>query len=87
MTAKICKEKQISFGNNMKYSDFIDGKYFCDISALKDPTFQRKPRLVNAREISEKSLEQKSVTKSRSNFTCEIVLAMKLLRNFKIKLL
>ena len=28
MAAKLCKEKQTSFGNNMKYSDFIDGKYF-----------------------------------------------------------
>ena len=27
-----------------------------------------------AKEISEKSLEQKSVTKSRSKFSCEIVL-------------
>ena len=28
MAAKLCKELQILFGNNMKYSDFIDGKYF-----------------------------------------------------------
>ena len=28
MTAKLCKEQQKSFGNNVKYSDFIDGKYF-----------------------------------------------------------
>ena len=27
MAAKLCKEQQISFGNNTKYSDFIDGKY------------------------------------------------------------
>ena len=28
MAAKLCKEQQISFGSNTKYSDFIDGKYF-----------------------------------------------------------
>ena len=27
MAAKLCKEQQKSFGNNAKYSDFIDGKY------------------------------------------------------------
>ena len=26
MAVKLCKEQQISFGNNTKYSDFIDGK-------------------------------------------------------------
>ena len=25
MAAKLCKEQQKSFGNNVKYSDFIDG--------------------------------------------------------------
>ena len=28
MAAKLCKEQQKSFGNNVKYFDFIDGKYF-----------------------------------------------------------
>ena len=28
MAAKLCKEQQKSFANNVKYSDFIDGKYF-----------------------------------------------------------
>ena len=28
MAAKLGKEQQISFGNNTKYSDFTDGKYF-----------------------------------------------------------
>ena len=28
MAAKLCKEQRISFGNNTKYSDFIDGKCF-----------------------------------------------------------
>ena len=28
MAAKLCKEQQISFGNNMKYFDFTDGKHF-----------------------------------------------------------
>ena len=74
----------------MKYSDFIDAKYFL----RKDPTIQRKSRLVKdvadiitdfcgigfywynkyASEISEKCLEQKSITKSHSKFSCEIVL-------------
>ena len=47
MAAKLCKEQQISFGNNMKYFDFIDGKYFGgEISAKQDPTVQRKSLLV-----------------------------------------
>ena len=29
MAAKLCRELRILFGSNMKYSDFIDGKYFC----------------------------------------------------------
>ena len=33
MTEKLCKEQQILFGNNMKYFDFIAGKYFCEISS------------------------------------------------------
>ena len=28
MAAKLCKEQQKSFGNNVKYFNFIDGKYF-----------------------------------------------------------
>ena len=28
MAAKLCKEQQILFGNNMKYFYFIDGKHF-----------------------------------------------------------
>ena len=28
MAEKLSKEQQKSFGNNVKYSDFIDGKYF-----------------------------------------------------------
>ena len=28
MAAKLCKEQEMSFGNNTKYFDFIDGKYF-----------------------------------------------------------
>ena len=28
IAAKLCKEQQILFGNNMKYFDFIDGKHF-----------------------------------------------------------
>lgn len=27
MAAKVCKEQQMSLGNNMKYSDFIYHKY------------------------------------------------------------
>ena len=26
MTAKLCKEQQKSFGSNVKYSDFVEGK-------------------------------------------------------------
>ena len=33
MAAKLCKKQQISFGNNTKYSDFIDGKYILLTSA------------------------------------------------------
>ena len=46
VAAKLCKEQQISFSNNVKYSNFIDGKYFCEIRALKDLTVQRKSHLV-----------------------------------------
>ena len=28
MAAKLCKEQQKSFGNNVKHSDLIDGEYF-----------------------------------------------------------
>ena len=35
MAAKLCKKQQISFGNNTKYSDFIDGKKFLEKLALK----------------------------------------------------
>ena len=28
MAAKLCKEQQKLVGNNVKFSDFIDGKYF-----------------------------------------------------------
>ena len=41
--------------------------FFTEISAFIDI-------INNAREISEKSLEQKSVTKACSKFSCEIVL-------------
>ena len=51
MAEKLCKEQQISFSNNMEYSDFIaDIKIFCENSAYVDPTFtvQRKSRLVKS---------------------------------------
>ena len=35
MAAKLCKEQQRSFGNNVKYSDFIDGKYLLRNKRLK----------------------------------------------------
>ena len=35
MAVKLCKELQILFGNNTKYSDFVDGKYFIAKLALK----------------------------------------------------
>ena len=35
MAAELCKEQQISFGNNTKYCDVIDGKYFLINLALK----------------------------------------------------
>ena len=48
MAAKLFKEQQKSFGNNVKYFDFIDGKYFLKHQRLKEPlgTVQRKLRLV-----------------------------------------
>ena len=42
MTAKLCKEQQKSFGNNVKYSDFIDGKYFLRNYPLKGPYCSKK---------------------------------------------
>ena len=33
--AKLCRELQILFGSNMKYSDFSDGKYFFAKLTLK----------------------------------------------------
>ena len=51
MAEKLCKEQQISFSNNMEYSDFIaDIKIFCENSSYVDPTFtvQRKSRLVKS---------------------------------------
>ena len=41
-TAKLCKELQILFGNNLKYSDFIDDKYFLRNERLKGPLFSKK---------------------------------------------
>ena len=35
MAAKLCKELQILFGNNMKNSDFIDSKYILRNMRLK----------------------------------------------------
>ena len=46
MAAKLCKKLQILFGNNMKYSNFIDGKYFLRNWCLKGPHFSKKPHLV-----------------------------------------
>ena len=42
MAAKLCKEKQTSFGNNMKYSDFIDGKYLGggELAHKRNPLFK-----------------------------------------------
>ena len=57
----------------MKYSDFIDTKYFLRNSRLKGPYCSKKIASSKS-EISEKSLKQKSVTKSHSKFSCEIVL-------------
>ena len=37
-----CKEQQKSFSNNMKYSDFIDGKYFLRNKPLKGPHCSKK---------------------------------------------
>ena len=34
MAAKLCKELQILFGNNMKYSDFIDGDYLVCVNEI-----------------------------------------------------
>ena len=51
MAEKLCKEQQISFSNNMEYSDFIaDLKILSEISAYINPTFavQRKLRLVKS---------------------------------------
>ena len=42
MTAKLCKELQILFRNNMKYSDFIDDKYFLRSERLTEPHFSKK---------------------------------------------
>ena len=42
MTAKLCKELQILFGNNMKYSDFTDDEYFLRNERLKEPHFSKK---------------------------------------------
>ena len=42
MAAKLCKKLQILLGNNMKYSDFIDDKYFLRNWRLKWPHFSEK---------------------------------------------
>ena len=43
MAEKLCKEQQKSFGNNVKYSDFIDGKIiFLEKLALKGPYCSKK---------------------------------------------
>ena len=42
MAAKLWKEQQKSFGNNVKYSYFIDGKYFLRNERLKGPYCSKK---------------------------------------------
>ena len=47
-----CKEQDISFSNNIHFSDFIDDKYFSGNERLKGPyTFQRRsfPRKTSPR--------------------------------------
>lgn len=46
MAAYLCKEREISFSNNIQFSDFIDDKYFSGNEGLKGPyTFQRRSLL------------------------------------------
>ena len=43
MAAYLRKEQEISFSNNIQFSDFIDDKYFLGNKRLKGPyTFQRR---------------------------------------------
>ena len=39
MAANLCKEQEISFSNNILFSDFIDDKYFLGNERLKGPYF------------------------------------------------
>ena len=56
MATKLCKEQQKSFGNNMKYSDFIDGKYFLRNWRLKGPYCSKlSARCRNQRNVETKS--------------------------------
>ena len=52
MAGKLCKEQQISFSNNMEYSDFIaDIKIFCEISAYVDPTLYCSQKIASSKEF------------------------------------
>ena len=82
MAEKLCKEQQISFCNSTKCSRFIDGKYFLRNYRLKGPYSSKKIAsskkkllkfLVSAF-VDIINMSEKSVTKSRSKFRCEIVL-------------
>ena len=43
MAAYLRKEQEISFSNNIQFSDFTDDKYFLGNKRLKGPyTFQRR---------------------------------------------
>ena len=39
-----CKEREISFSNNIQFSDFIDDKYFLGNERLKDPILFKEDR-------------------------------------------
>ena len=45
MAAKLYKKQQISFGNDTKYSDFIDGKYFLRNKRIKETLLFKENRV------------------------------------------
>ena len=52
MAEKLCKEQQMSFSNNIEYSDFIaDIKIFCEISAYVDPTLYWSQKIASIKEF------------------------------------
>ena len=65
MAAKLCKKQQKSFDNNVKYSDFIDGKYFLRNKPLKGPYCSKKIASKLPRDILKMSMNKSFYFRAR----------------------